>query len=249
MLLPVRPAMNTSDRYIDKLNKNQRLRLLGAYADGVVYAIYTFENPERRQSLDEVISEFHENEPGHDITRDGFHGKEFSSQTADFRSVSQFYMTEHHIYLFKATGSTLDNPEAGIARFFSSVKFTKTPQGITLVDGPGEQPDSDPSSLANQDETQVFNGREVTKKARVVTKPEPSYTEKAKRNGITGTVVLRGVLSSSGAVTNIRALSGLPDGLTEKAVEAARQMRFVPSIRDGHFVSMWIQLEYNFNLY
>jgi protein TonB len=83
----------------------------------------------------------------------------------------------------------------------------------------------------------------------VITKPEPSYTEEARRNDVTGTVVLRCVFSSSGAVTNIRAVSGLPFGLTEKAISAARQIRFIPAIKDGHFVSMYIQLEYNFNLY
>jgi TonB family protein len=66
---------------------------------------------------------------------------------------------------------------------------------------------------------------------------------------VTGTVVLRCVFSSSGAVTGIRATSGLPYGLTERAILAARQIKFIPAIKEGHFVSMYIQLEYNFNLY
>jgi hypothetical protein len=37
----------------------------------------------------------------------------------------------------------------------------------------------------------VFLGKEVTTKARVISKPEPIYTEEARRNGVTGTVVLR----------------------------------------------------------
>jgi protein TonB len=96
---------------------------------------------------------------------------------------------------------------------------------------------------------EVFSGRDVTNKARVLLKPEPMYTEAAKQARITGTVVLRGVFSSTGRVTSLRALSGLPNGLTEQAVAAARNIRFVPASRDGHNVSMWIQLEYNFNLY
>jgi TonB family protein len=99
------------------------------------------------------------------------------------------------------------------------------------------------------DYSKIFSGREVTSKARVLEKPEPTYTESARKNQITGTVVLRAVFSSSGQVTNIHAVSGLPDGLTERAIAAAKNIRFVPASKDGHPVSMWMELQYNFNLY
>lgn len=99
------------------------------------------------------------------------------------------------------------------------------------------------------DYTKVFSGKDVNSKARVLSKPEPQYTEEARKNQITGTVVLRAVFTSGGQVTNISARSGLPFGLTERAIAAARQIKFVPATKDGHPVSMYIQLEYNFNLY
>jgi TonB family protein len=95
----------------------------------------------------------------------------------------------------------------------------------------------------------IFTGKEVTSKARLISKPEPQYTEDARKNQIVGTVVLKVVFSSGGQVTNIRTVSGLPYGLTERAIAAARQIKFVPATKDGHPVSMWMQLEYNFNLY
>ncbi|MFN2530546.1 MAG: energy transducer TonB [Pyrinomonadaceae bacterium] len=95
----------------------------------------------------------------------------------------------------------------------------------------------------------IFPGKDVTSKARLLSKPEPQYTEDARKNQITGTVVLKCVFSSSGQVTNIRTVSGLPYGLTDRAIAAARQIKFVPATKDGHQVSMWMQLEYNFNLY
>ena len=95
----------------------------------------------------------------------------------------------------------------------------------------------------------IFTGKEVTSKARLISKPEPQYTEDARKNQITGTVVLKVVFASNGSVTNIRTVSGLPYGLTERAIAAARQIKFVPATKDGHQVSMWMQLEYNFNLY
>ncbi|MDQ3665428.1 MAG: energy transducer TonB [Acidobacteriota bacterium] len=99
------------------------------------------------------------------------------------------------------------------------------------------------------DYNRVFPGKEVSSKARVLSKPEPTYTEEARKNQVTGTVVLRAVFTSGGQVTNIRSISGLPFGLTERAIAAARQIRFSPATKDGRPVSMYIQLEYNFNLY
>jgi len=95
----------------------------------------------------------------------------------------------------------------------------------------------------------IYTGRDVTSKARLISKPEPQYTEDARKNQIVGTVVLKVVFASNGSVTNIRTVSGLPYGLTERAIAAARQIKFQPATKDGHPVSMWMQLEYNFNLY
>jgi TonB family protein len=95
----------------------------------------------------------------------------------------------------------------------------------------------------------VQKASEVTQKARVKKKPEPKYTKDAKKHNVEGTVVLRCVFRSTGEVTNISVIRGLPDGLTDRAIEAAKKIKFIPAMKDGHPVSMWMQLEYNFNLY
>jgi TonB family protein len=99
------------------------------------------------------------------------------------------------------------------------------------------------------DPEHIFPVSQVAQRVRVLAKPEPKYTDEARKHQITGTVVLRVVFSRSGEVTNIRAVQSLPFGLTEKAIVAARQIRFSPAIKDGHPVSVYMQLEYNFNLY
>ena len=86
-------------------------------------------------------------------------------------------------------------------------------------------------------------------RARLILKPEPHYTEEARRQGIVGTVILRVVFASTGEVTQIRATQQLPSGLTEQAIAAARQIKFVPAKKNGRAVSVVMQLEYNFNLY
>lgn len=95
----------------------------------------------------------------------------------------------------------------------------------------------------------LYSGNEVEQRARLLFKPEPQYTEEARRNQITGTVVLRVVFESSGEVVQIRAVRQLPFGLTERAIAAARQIKFAPAMKSGHPVSVQMQLEYNFNLY
>ncbi len=87
---------------------------------------------------------------------------------------------------------------------------------------------------------QVYTGREVTKKVRLRSKPEPESVP-----GIRGRVVLKAVFASSGKVTNIVVVEGVP-GLTEVSIRAARQIKFDPAIKDGRYVAQWMQLEYNF---
>jgi TonB family protein len=95
----------------------------------------------------------------------------------------------------------------------------------------------------------VYTGKDVTTKVRLIAKPEPDYTEEARQSQVTGTVVLKAVFASDGMVKHILVVEALPDGLTERAVRAARKIKFIPATLDGNPVSMYIQLEYNFNLY
>jgi TonB family protein len=95
----------------------------------------------------------------------------------------------------------------------------------------------------------AFTGKEVSTKAVVISKPEPSYTEAARKYQITGTVVLRCVFGADGLVKHLLVIEELPLGLTEQALKAARRIKFAPATKDGAPVSMYIQLEYNFNLY
>ena len=99
------------------------------------------------------------------------------------------------------------------------------------------------------DYSRPFKQTEVTRKALITFKPEPGFTEEARKNNVTGAVRLRAILHASGSVTNISVLKGLPDGLTEKAIAAAKQIRFNPAEKDGHTVSQYVVLEYNFNIY
>jgi TonB family protein len=95
----------------------------------------------------------------------------------------------------------------------------------------------------------LFPAWEVTTRIRIMRKPEATYTGAARGSGIEGVVVLRAVFSSAGTVEHVLVLRSLPLGLTEKAIEAAKKIRFLPATKDGSFVSMVLELQYNFTLY
>lgn len=115
--------------------------------------------------------------------------------------------------------------------------------------GTGYNPNPVRSNPGNTDYKRVFTGREVNQKVRILEKPEPVYTAAARSHEVTGTVILSVVLTASGQVTDIKVVSGLPDGLNEAAIAAARRLKFTPAMLDGRPVSMYMQLQYNFNLY
>lgn len=86
-------------------------------------------------------------------------------------------------------------------------------------------------------------------KARILSKPVPDYTTGAQLAGVSGTVVLQMILGSDGKVRNILVLRSLGYGLAGEAVKAARKIKFTPATLDGNPVSMYVRVEYNFNVF
>lgn len=247
--LPTLPAMDSQDIFIYKLRITRLERQIGAYANGVVYVIFTYENSKTRQSLESFIQERNARystpvRAQRDVTVNGFAGKAFEREGI----VVQYFATKEHLYVFGADGAPADDPR--VIKFFSSLRLGKKTEGKELSDGPGLPfgPNDPPNGIAPT-EPSVYTGKEVERKARLAMKPEPRYTEAARMNSITGTVVLKCIFSANGMVENIRTVSGLPYGLTEQSIQAARKIKFIPAMKDGKYVGMWMQLEYNFNLY
>lgn len=118
------------------------------------------------------------------------------------------------------------------------------------VGGGGAQPPGNKGGGdAPVDYGRPFRQAEVTKKAVITFKPEPGFTEGARKFNVTGVVRMRAVLAATGEVKNISIVKGLPHGLTLKAIAVARQIRFTPAQKDGRAVSQYVVLEYNFNIY
>jgi protein TonB len=89
----------------------------------------------------------------------------------------------------------------------------------------------------------------VTQPLKILSKPRPGYTDAARQNNVQGTVILRVTFLPSGQIGSITAIKGLPYGLTEQAIAAARQMKFEPAKRDGIAQAVTRQVEYTFSIY
>jgi TonB family protein len=240
---PAYPVMLTSSGRRNADGKERLERHLRASPSKIYFGVKTYDNPTPRQSLEQFITEEKLNIGSDPLTErrltiDGFAGIEYSSPNKDFPMIVQIFATEAHVYSFMVNGAgAADHAE----EFFSSIKLGKKTDGLEVAEGP-ERPS--PSDVGER----AYIGTEVDVKVRLVSKPEPSYTEEARANRIEGVVVLKAIFARTGRVVNIYISEGLPNGLTEAAINAAKKIKFIPAMKGGQAVSMWIQLEYHFNL-
>ena len=84
---------------------------------------------------------------------------------------------------------------------------------------------------------------------RPIFSPEPEFSEEARKAKYQGVVTLALVVGTDGRPSNIRVQSSLGMGLDEKAIEAVKNWRFEPAMKDGHPVRVEIAVEVDFHLY
>ena len=84
---------------------------------------------------------------------------------------------------------------------------------------------------------------------RVIYQVDPEFSEEARKAKYQGTCTLMLVVDTAGRPSRIRVASSLGMGLDEKAIEAVKQWRFEPSMKDGHPVNVEIAVEVEFHLY
>lgn len=104
-------------------------------------------------------------------------------------------------------------------------------------DGSGEPPKPKPPAPA------------VTEPFRIISRPKPPYTDAARQNQVTGVVRVRVQFLASGQVGSVSPVSGLPYGLTENAIAAAKAIKFEPAKKNGVPVATTKVIEYSFTIY
>ena len=104
-----------------------------------------------------------------------------------------------------------------------------------------------PLAIAYQDQPPYKIGNGVS--APVPTyKPAPEYTAEAKDAKIQGSVILSVVIDPFGIPTDILVTKSLDPGLDTKAIEAVKEWRFRPGMKDEKPVPVQATLEITFKL-
>lgn len=136
-------------------------------------------------------------------------------------------------------------------KFYNSLKFAKTPQGIEIGDGASatlgdeivEKTVSKPSDNNQTSKTPTTNPMIIA------AKPRARYTDAARENGVQGTVTLRATFLANGSIGNVSVVSGLSHGLTEEAIAAIRRLVFLPQNVGGENQTVTKSVQYKFSIY
>jgi periplasmic protein TonB len=79
-------------------------------------------------------------------------------------------------------------------------------------------------------------------------KPDPEYSEEARKAKYSGTVLLAVIVDTDGKVRDPHVVKSLGMGLDEKAMEAVEKWKFKPAMRGGMPVNVHATIEVNFRL-
>jgi TonB family protein len=77
---------------------------------------------------------------------------------------------------------------------------------------------------------------------------EPEFSDEARKARYQGVVLVGLVVGADGLPKNLRILHALGMGLDEKAIEAVKQWRFEPGMKDGKPVATQAQVQLDFRL-
>ena len=102
------------------------------------------------------------------------------------------------------------------------------------------QPISSPESRT------IYGAGEVEKRVHVLSAPAAADTDKVLDAKANGDVRLRMVLAADGTVKYIFPIKSLDEVSTEAAMEAARQIKFEPALRNGQPASQFVTFVYEF---
>ena len=125
-------------------------------------------------------------------------GREYSLTIGEQTGTARFYIAGPRIYLLLATNS----PGGVWAREIFFESFSTSPS-LPIPRALYGEPVVKSKDPANSSDDEVFGPKDTTQKVRVLEKPEPIYTESARKYRVQGTVVLRAVFSKDGEVKDI----------------------------------------------
>jgi periplasmic protein TonB len=78
--------------------------------------------------------------------------------------------------------------------------------------------------------------------------PQPEYSEKARKEKLSGSVRLSVTVSADGVVRDAKVSKGLEKSLDQQAVKAVSTWKFEPAVANGKPVPVYVEVEVTFNI-
>jgi len=83
----------------------------------------------------------------------------------------------------------------------------------------------------------------------VLKEVDPEFSEEARKQKFSGNVLVGLIVDEQGNPVHVRVMRGVGLGLDEKAVEAVRQYKFKPAMKDGKPVKVELSIDVRFEIY
>jgi TonB family protein len=246
MRTPVQPSIKFQLRprtYVEDGERVLAYRAYSGFQDDFIFVVESYKASKPKRLLKDMNEVFKHLKFLEETSISGFIGKKYEIGEKYFRGYLYSFLTAKHLYILTVAARDANHPS--IAQFVSSFTLGSDNASLGKI-----RPRREDRSLSSDDEkASAVPSKELTQKQVVVWKPEPNYTQDAIANQRIGKVILKAVCNPSGRIVITKVIQGLKDGLTEEAIEAAKNIKFFPGLKDGKPVPVQIQLEYNFNLY
>ena len=205
----------------------------------------------------------------------GFSGQHYLVSSPNGRGLVRVYSATRRIYVLEVTGG--DENDAPVGWFLNSFTISElAPDVVARADGDaaggpnrvrertagGGSPPvvkiipprtvtdfrlcaCDP--LGNLSEQPAAEAQ-LTRDAIICTEGDLELTDEAIKHQFNGDVILRVELLANGTVGGIQVVQSQPYGLERKAIEAARQYKFCPALKDGQPATQIMELTCTFGV-
>lgn len=139
----------------------------------------------------------------------------------------------------------------GEMRWLKGMKVTPPPTTRKMIIGVPRKKTSEqlpPNNFDKRVQDEPVHQMSASLRPKITYRERARYTKEARDQKVEGTVVLSAEYGADGVMRDIKVERGLPYGLTESAIEAAKAIRFDPAMKDGQPVSVRGKMEFYFSL-
>ncbi len=239
ILMPLHlPIFERGNQYLGANNVNvSSERVISGYQNGVVFIVKMYETANPAGLLSDYFDIFHYAKSfKRELSLPGFKAIQYLRNEAGLYHNIRCFAAKRRVYVVEVAGRGESNPAIG--QFLSSLQ---------LGDPIAKRNEVSASFLNDQSQTSVPKTSSVFSKSEVTHPALPLYLPIPVRpNGFRGTVTIKMVFSASGDVTDISIPKGLNSAVGDSLSNLARYIIFLPAEKDGHAVSQYSEVTFNF---